>query len=131
MVMAMSVELPLGDPQVSRIAFDFSLSFVTAAGAEIKIETPFRLKRTNMAETTLDPEDLAVAASTLVSLLRQQIEAATAKADGSLLVLFGDGTEITVPPAERYEAWTFAGLDGVKAVATPGGGLTTWGLRQT
>jgi hypothetical protein len=46
--------------------------------------------------------------------------------DGSLALSFTDGTTLTVPFDEKYEAWEASADDGFMVLSLPGGRLAIW-----
>lgn len=121
--------LPLLGQSVSRVSFDYAVTLLTDGGSELRIETAFSIATGEQA-TVIEPSSVADNAERLVALLGSHVETADTRADGSLRLSLSGGQTIEVLPHPEFEAWTFAGPGGVKAVATPGGGLTTWGLDQ-
>jgi hypothetical protein len=62
---------------------------------------------------------------TLLGLLNQAVEATIAD-NGQLTLRFAEGTTLTVPPDDQYEAWQLRDDTGLLIICTPGGGLAIW-----
>jgi hypothetical protein len=54
------------------------------------------------------------------------VTAASASADGTLSIKFGDGIELIVPPSPPHEAWELSASNGLKVVCMPSGSLSVW-----
>jgi hypothetical protein len=124
----MEITLPLQGRELSSVSFDFAVTFGTAEGDELKIETPFVLHLSNGEPMTVDPESAGDLAANLLDLIHQDIVIAEATEAGALSVHLSGGAVISVRPDGEYEAWTFAGASGAKVVCRPGGELSTWGM---
>lgn len=122
------MQLPLAGQSVSSLTFDYAITLLTDGGSELRFEAMFSLIDAGTAITSIAPAAAAESASQLVGLLNREIEAASMDDDGTLRLFLGGGARVEVAPDEEFEAWTFAGPKGEKAVCLPGGGLTTWGL---
>lgn len=123
------IEIPLQGRSVSqcRVDFAFSLEFVEEGEhITIRIEESFRLKHGDQ-EWELDAEEDLEGLGKALTLFRKTVAQATAFQDGRLELRFTDGTELSVPPGVKYEAWGLAGSSGRRLVSTPGGGLAIWG----
>jgi hypothetical protein len=123
------MELPLAGQAVSRVAFDYAVTLWTDGGGELRVETPFTITGGGGAAVRVVPAAAAGSAALLVGLLKINVETASVADDGTLRLRLAGGGTIEVGPDEQFEAWTFAGPKGEKAVCMPGGGLTTWGLK--
>lgn len=122
-----TVNLGIVGHSVERVAFDFGVTLVTDGGAEIRIETAFTFRTADRANAVLDPAEPGDSAAVLPSVLHEMITGATADdATGSLVLEFVHGARLEVLPSDAYEAWSFTTQGGVRAVALPGGGLSTW-----
>lgn len=124
------MQLPIVGAPVTMVLFDFAIS-INLGSASIRIETTATIERPGSQSIVVEPETPDAAASEVVRLRGLAVSEASTADNGELAMEFDDGTRLTVPPNARYEAWTFAGEHGEKAVCLPGGGLTTWGLQQT
>ena len=120
--------LPILGESISRVAFDYGVTLLTDGGSELRIETSFSIASHDRPAVVVEPAEVGDNANALVDLLGSQVDLADTWSDGSLRLRLSGGQMIEVPPHPEFEAWTFAGSGGVKALATPGGGLTTWGL---
>lgn len=113
---------------VERVVFDFAVTLITDNGAEIRIETTLSLRLTDGTVIVVDPSKPAESIALVPSVLHEMITEASAADDtGALALEFVHGSRIEVLPSEKYEAWSFTARDGGRAVATSGGGLSTWG----
>ncbi|HET8630528.1 MAG TPA: DUF6188 family protein [Thermomicrobiales bacterium] len=123
------IDLPLQGRTVTRcpVDFAFSLQFWEMGESTINIciEGPFTLKH-HAREWALDAEEDNEGLGKALTLFRKTVAQATAHQDGGLELRFTDGTELSVPPLDKYEAWQFGGA-GWLIVSTPGGGLAIWG----
>lgn len=123
------IQLPLAGQSVSRVAFDYAITLLTDRGAELRFETEVSLLGVGTAtKISIAPAAAADGASLLVGLLNREVEAASIDDDGTLRLALGGGAKVEVAPHAAFEAWTFAGPKGEKAVCMPGGELTTWGI---
>lgn len=120
--------LPLIGHSISRVAFDYAVTLLTDGESELRIEAAFSIASGDDAQVVVEPSAAAEHAAVLIRLLGCQVEDANAGSDGSLRLSFSGGRSIEVKPHPKFEAWTFAGANGAKAISTPGGGLSTWGL---
>lgn len=121
------LDLPLAGQSISRVAFDFGVSFLTDGGSELRIDTVFDF-RSEGASMTVDPSTASGFASTLLGLLHSEIESAKVTDAGALELCFRGSFSLNVAPSDEFEAWAFAGAEGSKAVCMAGGGVSTWGL---
>lgn len=122
------MNLGIAGQSVERVAFDFGVTLITDDDSEIRIETAFTLRALDGASFLIDPAKPGDSAAVLTSVLHEMITGATANdATGSLDLEFVHGGRIEVLPNDAYEAWSFTTRDGARAVALPGGGLSTWG----
>jgi hypothetical protein len=120
--------LPVGDGTVTQIRVDHAFTLVIDHYS-IQISTPFTLSRgdDHSQHDPEDPESLAP----LLKLHQATLHEGVLRKDGLLTLSFHDGTTLTVPPDERYEAWVAAGeLPSVtprfQVIALPGGGLAVF-----
>jgi hypothetical protein len=121
----LTVELPIAGRTVGRVAFDHAVILWTDDGGELRLETTFTFIDISGATTSVVPAAAGASASLLIGLLDCNIAGATVGDNGALRVSLDAGT-IEVGPDQEFEAWTYAGAKGEKAVCLPGGGLTTW-----
>jgi hypothetical protein len=122
------MDLPLVGESIARIGFDFAVTLLTSGGAELRVETAFAITGEDLSSTSVSPVAAGPHASLLLGLLHREITGATVSQDGTLRLSLGGGGTVEVDPDDKFEAWTFAGPKGEKAVCLPGGGVTTWGL---
>jgi hypothetical protein len=124
------MQLPIVEASVTTVLFDFAISLNLNA-ASIRIETLATVERPGIDSLTVEPESPGEGATEFVRLRGLVVKAASTADNGELTIEFDDGTHLVVPPNDHYEAWTFAGEHGEKAVCLPGGELTTWGLQNS
>ncbi len=74
--------------------------------------------------------DIPTEAAQASILLRKTVGQAIGRKDGSLDVIFADGSKLVVPIDPDYEAWEISASDGFLVVSRPGGGLATWSPKQ-
>lgn len=120
------MNLGLHGQKLDSVEISYSVALSFSHEDEIRIESPFSL-RTSDVEFQFspgeDPEENYKPVHDLVGL-----EVAEAEADnsGNLNVTFINGVRLHVDSDRNYEAWTLAGLQGVKVVCMPGGELAIW-----
>jgi len=122
----MIMKLAIAGHSISRISFDYAFSLSTADGAELRIETAFEFIVGDERPALVEPSCAVEQSRALVRLLHREIEASHITETGELLLRIEGGTTIRVSPHDEFEAWTFAGANGEKAVCMPGGVLATW-----
>jgi hypothetical protein len=123
--------LPLAGRTVTRCCIDgavsLELSDAGSTDATIQIAGTFDLQRGRRRRTwRLHPQGDASALAPVLNLLGLTVDRAEALKDGTLVVVFADGSRVSVTPDPDYEAWEFAGNRGAKAIALPGGDLAIW-----
>lgn len=119
--------IPIEKRWVSRCYFDgrFGLCFYSdGPQTEIAIATELRLKQSEH-QTTGNPE-IPGSLAPMLSLFGQRVSKAYAYKNGRLSVEFDTGLHLEVEPNSRFEAWEVSAQDGLKLVATPGGGVAFW-----
>jgi hypothetical protein len=75
----------------------------------------------------------AMELSPILGIMRNIVSGGIAFESGALELIFEDGKRIEVPQGSRFEAWALAGpggLNGLKIVSTPDGGLAIWDDRR-
>jgi hypothetical protein len=124
-----TVKLGIVGQSVERVSFDYAVTLLTNAGAEIKIETAFSLRGPRKQTIFVDPIRPVGATELTISILHMKLADATVdQVAGSVVLIFDNCARLEGPADESYEAWTFAGDNGIKIVSQPGGGVNTWGL---
>lgn len=124
------MDLGLQGQLVSTQTFDYTVSFETSGGYELRIENDYILQTPHGA-LSFSPEPSNADSETLKSLAEQAISHASVENDGTLDVRFANGNELRVQPSPTYEAWTVAGPRGMKVVCMPGGELATWNATES
>jgi hypothetical protein len=119
------MELGLEGQTVTQASADFTVSLITDANYEVRIETDFSIYTPDGALHVSLGTD-SVDQTTFQSLLRQEVTSSVAEDTGTLVLAFSDGTSVRVEPDDVYEAWTIAGPGGKKIVCMPGGELAVW-----
>ncbi len=120
------MHLSLRGQAVTRVSFDYGVSFLTDAAAELRIETAFDIGGEDAEHRGVDPADAASVTALLVSRVNQEIADASVNDAGRLQLLFGDGVAVRVPPSDDYEAWSFVDADQRRVICLPGGEIATW-----
>ncbi|WP_051637706.1 DUF6188 family protein [Rhodococcus sp. UNC363MFTsu5.1] len=120
------MDLRMTGDVVSRLCFDFAVTVVTDRGFELSIGSDFIFNPSVGEPVEVSPEGLTNR-EVLLQLFQEPIVTALASEDGSLVLNFAGGQSLAVQPDTDYEAWTLSGTNGFRVVATPGGGLATWG----
>lgn len=114
---------------IERVSLDYAVTVLTDGGAEIRIETVFTVRASSGESVLVDPVRPGRGAELITAILHERITgAAVEEGTGSLALDLMNGSRLEVAPSESYEAWTFAGDHGLRVVAQPGGGISTWGL---
>lgn len=119
-----SMSLGLEGKIVSRcyIDLDFGIQFFQGEYmATITVGTRFSLT-INGDRFEIVPSDLT-ALCRAIHIVRKTIAQAVARDDGTLEMVFTDGTELIVPPAAEHETWSFISSDGMLLAPFPGEGL--------
>ncbi|QIZ37428.1 DUF6188 family protein [Saccharopolyspora sp. ASAGF58] len=119
------MDLNLQGQQVTEQSFDYTVSFGTSGGFELRIEHDYTL-RTSHGVLRFSPEPSNADSDDLQSLAEQVISKASTENDGTLIVRFASESELRAHPSRIYEAWTVAGPGGMKVVCMPGGDLAIW-----
>ena len=109
--------LSIHKEDVEQLAFDYAFTIVTS-GSTIRIESYLRLTADGI-RTVIDPEK-PERVGDLVDLHRTAITGKCFE-DGTLELLFSNGSRIDVSPDANYEAWSVT-RDGKMVISSPGGG---------
>jgi Family of unknown function (DUF6188) len=123
-----NVNLDVSDQSIMRVYFDYAITFVTSGGGEFRAENTVTVSMPGGSSSDIEPGSAGPGAEVILSLLHQKLRAASADERGCLELTFASGAKVRVESDAQYEAWTYAGPDGVKVVSMPGGELATWGL---
>jgi Family of unknown function (DUF6188) len=118
--------LPVGDGKVTQLRIDFAFTLVLESWIEIRIGTPFSYGAAGKGRQ-FEPSD-SPGLAPLLGLHQATVTSAEIGKEGRLTVAFADGSQLIVPPDQRYEAFTVTGAlppvrRGFSFVALPGGGL--------
>jgi Family of unknown function (DUF6188) len=118
--------LPVGDGTVTELRIDYAFTLVLEAWIVIRIETPFSYGPAGNVRQ-FEPSD-SPGLAPLLGLHQATVTSAEIRKDGRLTLTFADGSELIVPPDERYEAFSVTGSlppvrRGFSFTAVPGGGL--------
>jgi hypothetical protein len=104
--------------------FGYTVAVEFSGGFEVRVESGFVL-HVDGADHPITPgrdtDEPFVAA-----LAGRVVARAGADDRGTLHISFQDGALMLADADPDFEAWTVAGPDGFKVVATPGGGLSVW-----
>lgn len=120
------MNLDLEGSFVVRVCFDGAVTLLTSSNYEIRIETRTTIEVFGEGAVVFEPEEPGRDATSLVSLVREEISLAEATDGGVLKIRFGDRAELTTAPHESYEAWSAIGPSGQRFICMPGGELATW-----
>jgi hypothetical protein len=123
------MNLPLGEREVSRIAFTAGslwLEFWGQPDYFLHLEGVFRLIYPTKA-VLIDPA--AGPSEAYLSLVAARVSTSKASDDGSLDIVFADGRRLEVSPA-AYEPWQLTAPDGFEVVSVAGGGLAVWDAQK-
>ncbi|MEM9410751.1 MAG: DUF6188 family protein [Planctomycetota bacterium] len=113
------------EQQITRVSFDFSISFTFDHGAELFVENNLDVldgDRINQIKTA----DFTSFAGLIVGLLNRTVSFATTSDEGVLMLKFDSQLTIEVKPSEAFEAWSYNENGSRKIVCMPGGGLAIW-----
>jgi hypothetical protein len=119
--------IPIGDGLVTQIRVDYAFGLSIDSWIHVRIESAFTVERGGQVQS-FDPAETQTLAP-LLRLHQAKVTEALARKDGVLTLTFDDGSTLTVPPDDQYEAFTVNGeLPPVRRrfmlAALPGGGLT-------
>jgi hypothetical protein len=125
------VDLRIAGKKVTRCLVDYSFSLQFWEKSEstiVRIGGRMNIERagTRLSLSAEKPTEAGQACF----LVGGTIKNAVGFKDGSLALSFTDGTTLTVPFDENYEAWEASADDGFMVVSLPGGRLATWSPRQ-
>lgn len=118
--------LRLDGQRVTKVCFDYAVTFHTESGFELRFETPFVICDTDGTRTSIDPDVPSELASRVLELLQRLIDSADVEPSGALTISFVDGQELEVSPHPEFEAWTVIGPRGERVICLPGGGVSEW-----
>ena len=108
------------DHQVTQLTVDAtSLRLQTwsmDASIEIRVLAPFTLTTAGGAVRALDPVE-AEQLGPVLALLHRRVRSATATRRGELVLEFGDGARIEVPPSARRASWELQGGGALEGIA--------------
>jgi hypothetical protein len=100
------------------------LTWTLEASAEVRLAAPFTFREPDAIERIVDPDE-PEQISPLLSLVGRTMNLLVATRRGELMLAFGDGSSLRVPPHPRFEAWEVQGggaLEGMSYLCGPGGG---------
>jgi hypothetical protein len=111
-----------------RVDYAFTLVVDGSQGSfEVRIEQPFELLGgVDDGPMSLSWEGDPTALGPALAVLHAELDEALAFKDGRLELRLGYGGRLRVPASDEFEAWTFAGPDGLRLVSMPGGELGVW-----
>jgi hypothetical protein len=128
--LANSWMLPIAGMTIARCCFDWGvaleLSGTGTSGATIRISSEFSIHDSGGERWTLGIGSGTGSLAPVLTMIGLTVSRAEANKNGTLDVLFTDGSRLRVPPDSRYEAWEFTGERGAKAVSLPGGDIAIW-----
>jgi hypothetical protein len=126
--------LPVAGAQVTRCCADYAaVAVLLSNGLQLYIEGVFSYVGHNGHAHMLNPDGDATDLAPILRLRRLTATDGAAFKDGRLEMGFEDGSQISVPADQRYEAWNISGPggpDGLKIVSMPGGELAIWQDRR-
>ncbi|MFO7190956.1 MULTISPECIES: DUF6188 family protein [Thermocrispum] len=118
------MDLGVAGQFIAEATGEFALVVRTDGGVEVRVESDFTVSG-NRGTVTYSPD--TITDSTVFNwLVGKRIIAAVVDDAGALTMTLADGTKISVPPDEEFEAWTLAGPGARKIVSMPGGELTVF-----
>ena len=94
----------------------------------LRVLAPFRYSQADGTERTIDPHE-PEQLSPLLSLLGRLVPGVTVRADGELVIRFGDGSVLSCSPQGPRDAWELQGAGALEGLAyrAPADGATPWG----
>lgn len=119
------MDLGLKEQTVTREDFDYTISFETDGGYEIRIENDYTLT-TAAGVVRFSPGPGNANSGPLTDLVGKLVESSETDINGTLILIFNNGSILRAEASESYESWTVAGPDGYKVVCMPGGELSVW-----
>ncbi|HEY3747979.1 MAG TPA: DUF6188 family protein [Pseudonocardiaceae bacterium] len=124
------MDLELSGERITEAAIDFAVVLRTDADSELRIGSPFAPHSATATHLVPVDEPADGDADRVAALVGQTITAAVVDRKGMLHLALSGGTRLDVESSDAYESWTFAGVDGRKVVAMPGGELAIWAADQ-
>ncbi len=121
-----AMDLGLNGTMVQSVLIEFTLRMQLSDAYFIVIESPFRMELHGESISLSPDTDVEEAFDPARQLVGRTVNTATAATNGTLRIVFSDGTQLEVPPDETYEAWSVCGPHGALVVCTPRGRLATW-----
>jgi hypothetical protein len=122
--------LPIAGHSITRCCIDhddaIELSVSGDPGASIRISGSFDIHTGDGRVWSLHPSDDARALAPALILIGLTVNRANAYKNGTLDMIFSDGSRVYVAPDADFEAWEFSGEQGTKAVSLPGGEVAIW-----
>ena len=94
----------------------------------LRVLAPFRYAQADGSDREVDPHE-PEQLSPLLPLLGRLVPSVTVRADGRLVVRFGDGSELSCMPRGARDAWELQGAGALEGLAyrAPAAGGTPWG----
>jgi hypothetical protein len=116
--------------EVTRVSFDYALTFLIEDSSRIVVETPFDLILDGVT-MSVDPESARAVAPSVLALLHSTVSRLIVRDPGILTVEFLGGDRMVVPLSNDYESWTvYSDTTGIGGLVCPPGGLdlalVTW-----
>jgi hypothetical protein len=122
------ISLPVTGLTITRVCFDYAIVLLMDDGSELRLQVAMSMEGKGVPESTITPQSVGPHASWLAGLLHREMVSALIDPSGRVEIEIEGPARIVVAPHSQYEAWTYAGPSGQKAVCLPGGGVTTWDL---
>lgn len=119
------MDLGLKGQVVTSQGFGYTVSFETDGGYELRIENDYTLTAA-AGILRFSPESSNADARPLTDLVGKLVESSETDTDGTLTLIFNNGSILRTEASKSYESWTVAGPDGYKVVCMPGGELAVW-----
>ncbi len=119
-------QLHFNDGLVTQLKFDYAVTIDLGIYRAFRLESPFVFYSAGGTRHEIDPEGNPEEVAPCLLMNRATVRSAKARLDGRLEIDFKGGMRCLVPPGEAYEAWNYAGPDGLLIVSIPGGDLTIW-----
>ena len=120
------MDLGLTGQKLTKFDLGFTVRLEFSGGYDVQVETRFTVRTPEGDRPVVPGEDTDAASTVLGALAGRVVTVATADDAGGLRIDFDGGARVLAEADPDYEAWTVAGLGGMKVVSLPGGGLSVW-----
>ena len=121
------IDLLLDGLRVESMSFDYSINVDFDEACGVKSESSIRVTDANGAVTVVDPQALEDHGELILRQLRARCRGAVISDEGTLRLMWEDGSLWELLPNDSYESWHAAGSSVYSyIVCMPGGELALW-----